>query len=132
MASDFFFTFLDRSLSYDCPSCGQLCCKRSGLQLDAGRDLLKFTSRAPRLAALGRPVMPGRWDIVETADGCAMLEPTGLCHLEVAHGRAEKPLTCRLFPFNAIARIGEVRVVDFHNRICPLQDAADARTGQSW
>ncbi len=130
--SDFFFTFLDRSLAYDCPSCGQLCCKRSGLALDAQGDLLKFAAHEPRLAVLARPVAPARWDIVEANDGCAMLEPSGFCHLEVTRGRAEKPLTCRLFPFNAIARIGAVRVVDFHNVICPLQDVADARTGQPW
>src|SRR5262245_13871471 len=111
-----FFTFLDRSLAYDCPSCGQLCCKKSGLLLDARRDLVKFARHEPRLAALARPASPGRWDVVEANDGCAMLEPSGLCKIEVAHGRAEKPLTCRLFPFNAIARLGEVRVVDFHNR----------------
>jgi len=30
-----FFTFPDRSLKYDCPSCGSQCCKGKGLALEA-------------------------------------------------------------------------------------------------
>ncbi len=28
-----FFTFLDRALKYDCPSCGSFCCKGKGAAL---------------------------------------------------------------------------------------------------
>ena len=124
---DFFFTFLDRSLAYDCPSCGQACCRRGGLVLDARKELVQFARLEPRLSALMRPLDEKRTAVIEAADGCWMLAPDGACGIY-----QHRPSTCRLFPFNAIARAGGVRIVDFHNRICPLQDAAGARTGVSW
>lgn len=69
---------------------------------------------------------------MDVTDGCWMLKPDGLCAIETDHGYEKKPHTCRLFPFNRIFQVGEVRVVDFNSKICPLQDAADARDGQGW
>jgi hypothetical protein len=70
--------------------------------------------------------------VADVTDGCWMLEPDGRCAIENTHGYDAKPHTCRLFPFNRIFRVGAERVVDFNSKICPLEDVADARNGQSW
>jgi Fe-S-cluster containining protein len=127
-----FFTFPDRALRYDCPSCGSFCCKGKGVALEAREEVVRFARLEPRLAALIYPYDARFAQVLDVTDGCWMLKPDGLCAIELTHGYAAKPHTCRLFPFNRIFRAGEVRVVDFNSKICPLQDAADARDGQGW
>lgn len=126
-----FFTFPDRALKYDCPSCGSQCCKGKGLALEASAEVVRFARLEPRLAALVHPVNAQFAQVVDVTDGCWMLRPDGLCAIEVERSYAEKPHTCRLFPFNRIFTVGGERVVDFNSKICPLQDVADERTGQS-
>ncbi len=127
-----FFTFPDRALKYDCPSCGSFCCKGKGLALEASKEVVRFARLEPRMAALVYPADHRFAHILDVSDGCWMLQPDGLCAVETGHGYAAKPHTCRLFPFNRIFQVGEVRVVDFNSKICPLQDASEARDGQSW
>jgi len=127
-----FFTFPDRALKYDCLSCGAQCCKGRGLALEAGAEVVRFARLEPRLAALVHPMNAQFAQVVDVTDGCWMLRPDGLCAIEVDRGYAEKPHTCRLFPFNRIFSVGGERVVDFNSKICPLQDVADERTGQGW
>jgi len=127
-----FFTFPDRSLKYDCPSCGSQCCKGKGLALEARAEVVRFARLEPRLAALLYPMNERFAQVMDVSDGCWMLRPDGLCAIETDRSYAEKPHTCRLFPFNRIFTVGEARVVDFNSKICPLQDVADARSGQSW
>jgi Fe-S-cluster containining protein len=124
-----FFTFLDRSLSYDCRSCGAACCRGMGLDLDAA-EVVRFARLEPRLAMLLAPAPLAGATLIEPQDGCWMLERDGLCGIEKLSGRAAKPLTCRLFPFNKIFRCGGAVFVDFASLACPLQDARGA--GQSW
>jgi Fe-S-cluster containining protein len=127
-----FFTFPDRSLKYDCPSCGSQCCKGKGLALEARAEVVRFARLEPRLAALLYPMNERFAQVMDVSDGCWMLRPDGLCAIETDRSYAEKPHTCRLFPFNRIFTVGDARVVDFNSKICPLQDVADARSGQSW
>jgi hypothetical protein len=49
------------------------------------------------------------------------LTESGLCGIQVNHGYANKPETCRLFPFNRILRIDDYLVVAPHPTLCPLQ-----------
>src|SRR5512143_1193884 len=127
-----FFTFPDRALRYDCPSCGSACCKGKGIALDARDEVVRFARLEPRLAALIYPFDSRFAQVLDVTDGCWMLQPDGLCAIEREHGYAAKPHTCRLFPFNRVFRVGEVRVIDFNSKICPLQDASEARDGQRW
>src|SRR6185503_20280068 len=53
-------------------------------------------------------------------DRCWFLADDGLCRVEVEDGRAAKPASCRLFPFNRVFKIGTTLVVDFNSVICPL------------
>jgi len=126
-----FFTFLDGSLKYDCPSCGQLCCRGKGLGLGK-QELVQFARLEPRLALLLKASDPDITQMIEPIDGCWMLQKDGWCSIETTLGRAHKPLTCKLFPFNRSFFVGETRFVDFNSLLCPLQDASAARDGQSW
>lgn len=127
-----FFTFSDRTLRYDCPSCGSFCCKGKGIALEARDEVVRFARLEPRMASLVHPLNAHFAQVVDVTDGCWMLRPDGLCAIETDHGYAQKPHTCRLFPFNRIFQVGDVRVVDFNSKICPLQDSSEARNGQSW
>ena len=127
-----FFTFADRTLKYDCPSCGSFCCKGKGVALEAREEVVRFARLEPRMASLVYPLNSRFAQVMDVTDGCWMLKPDGLCAIEVEHGYAEKPHTCRFFPFNRIFQIGDLRVVDFNSKICPLQDVASERTGQGW
>jgi Fe-S-cluster containining protein len=127
-----FFTFPDRALKYDCPSCGSFCCKGKGLALEAREEVVRFARLEPRMASLLYPFDQRFAQLMDVTDGCWMLKPDGLCAIETDHGYAAKPHTCRLFPFNRIFQVGEVRVIDFNSKICPLQDVSAARDGQSW
>jgi hypothetical protein len=54
-------------------------------------------------------------------DRCWFLDDGGLCRVEAELGRARKPASCRLFPFNRVFRLGGFSVVDYNSVICPLQ-----------
>ena len=115
-----YFTWPDRRLRYDCRGCGA-CCKGHGIGFDAaGGELVRLLARRPALAAFVR-----RRGDATTAfnprDRCWFLDDGGLCAIEVEDGRAAKPASCRLFPFNRVFRIGSYTVVDLHAAICPLE-----------
>ncbi len=127
------FSFLDRSLRYDCISCGSQCCKGAGLALGSQHELLRFARLEPRMATLLRVVRPEVSEPLETKDGCWFLEESGLCAIETGGQRSDKPSVCILFPFNRVFRVQGVRVVDVNLRLCPLEDAlATGGNGQSW
>ncbi len=126
-----YFTFLDGAFSYDCPSCGQACCRGKGVAIDAGRELVPLLRRAPQVASLLSPLTGGYVRLPDLTDGCWFLQRDGLCAYEGAHGRDAKFATCRLFPFNRVFRAGAVRVVDFNSVVCPLRDALGSGQGVS-
>ena len=89
-----------------------------------GGQLVQLVARRPELAAFVRR----RGDAITAfnpRDRCWFLDDGGLCRVEIEDGRAAKPASCRLFPFNRVFRVGEVMVVDFNSVICPLEVAAD-------
>jgi Fe-S-cluster containining protein len=117
---DTYFTWPDRKLRYECRNCGA-CCKGHGIGLDvAAGQLVKLVAKRPELAAFVRR----RGDAVTAfnpRDRCWFLADDGLCRVEVEDGRAAKPASCRLFPFNRVFHIGTTMVVDYNSVICPLQ-----------
>ncbi|HZS38423.1 MAG TPA: hypothetical protein VFF06_16425 [Polyangia bacterium] len=124
-----YFTFPDGGLRYDCPSCGQRCCRGKGFALGAD-ELIPLLARAPMLAAHVDLRGNGVYAAVDLRDGCWFLAGDGNCAIEVEHGRALKPSTCRLFPFNRVYRLGGVRVVDVNSVICPVEAAGGS--GVRW
>jgi hypothetical protein len=117
-----YFTFPDGGLRYDCPSCRQQCCRGKGFAL-TGPELLPLLRKAPELGPHLYLRNGGSIGAVDVTDGCWFLAGDGNCTLETRFGRALKPSTCRLFPFNRIFKIDDLRVVDMNSVLCPLQPA---------
>jgi Fe-S-cluster containining protein len=115
-----YFTWPDRRFAYECRGCGA-CCKGHGIGIDvAAGQLVQLIARRPALTAFLRR----RGDAITAfnpRDRCWFLADDGLCRIEVEDGRAAKPASCRLFPFNRVFRIGSYTVVDYNSVICPLQ-----------
>jgi len=114
-----YFTWPDRRFRYECRGCGA-CCKGHGIGLDvAGGQLVQLLARRPALTAFLRR----RGEAITAfnpRDRCWFLADDGLCRIEVEDGRAAKPASCRLFPFNRVFRIGAYTIVDYNSVICPL------------
>jgi Fe-S-cluster containining protein len=114
-----YFTWPDRRFRYDCRGCGA-CCKGHGIGIDvAGGELVQLLAKRPELT----PFLRRRGDAITAfnpRDRCWFLADDGLCRVEVEDGRAAKPASCRLFPFNRVFRIGSYTVVDYNSVICPL------------
>ncbi len=115
-----YFTFSDGSLGYDCAACGQRCCRGKTFAIDAD-ELVPLLGRQPRLARHLRLGGGGTLVAQNLTDRCWFLQGDGYCRIEAEDGRAAKPSTCRLFPFNRVFRIGNVRVVDFNSTLCPIE-----------
>ena len=119
-----YFTWPDRRFRYECGGCGA-CCKGHGIGIDvAGGQLVQLLTRRPGLAAFVRR----RGDAITAfnpRDRCWFLADDGMCRIEVEDGRAAKPASCRLFPFNRVFRIGGYTVVDYNSVICPLRIGDD-------
>gem|GEM_PF-1703906 len=115
-----YFTWPDRGLSYECAGCGA-CCKGLGVGLDVvGGQLVELAARRPAIV----PFLRKRGDAVtlwNPRDRCWFLADDGRCRVEVEDGRAAKPASCRLFPFNRVFTLGAVTVVDYNSVICPLR-----------
>jgi len=127
---DVYFTWPDRRFRYECRGCGA-CCKGHGIGLDvAGGQLVQLVARRPAIAAFLRR----RGEAITAfnpRDRCWFLADDGLCRVEVEDGRAAKPASCRLFPFNRVFRIGDYTIVDYNSVICPLTVGDDGITHAS-
>lgn len=114
------FTWPDRVFSYECRGCAA-CCKGLGIGLDAaGGQLEPLAASYPQLI----PFLRRRGDAMTAfnpRDRCWFLADDGLCRVETELGRAAKPASCRLFPFNRVFRMGSWTVVDYNSVICPLR-----------
>jgi len=119
-----YFTWPDRRFRYHCQGCGA-CCRGHGIGLDvAGGQLVQLLARRPALTAFLRR----RGDAITAfnpRDRCWFLGDDSLCRIEQEDGRAAKPASCRLFPFNRVFRLGAYTIVDYNSTICPLQITDD-------
>ncbi|MBC7978626.1 MAG: YkgJ family cysteine cluster protein [Myxococcales bacterium] len=126
---DVYFTWPDRRFRYECRGCGA-CCKGHGIGLDvAGGQLVQLVARRSAITAFLRR----RGEAITAfnpRDRCWFLADDGLCRIETEDGRAAKPASCRLFPFNRVFRIGGFTIVDYNSVICPLT-VSDAEDGVS-
>lgn len=126
-----YFAFADGVLAYDCPRCGQACCRGKGVAIDAQRELVPLLRRRPQLAPFLAPLASGYVKLPDVTDGCWFLQKDGLCEYEATFGREAKFTTCRLFPFNRVFLVGTVRVIDVNSVVCPLYDATGTGNGVS-
>lgn len=114
-----YFTWPDGRFRYECRGCGA-CCKGHGIGLDVeGGQLVQLVARRPEIT----PFLRRRGDAITAfnpRDRCWFLEDDGLCRIESEDGRAAKPASCRLFPFNRVFRLGAYTIVDYNSVICPL------------
>jgi len=121
-----YFTWPDGRFSYECRGCGA-CCKGLGIGLDAaGGQLEPLVAAYPQVI----PFLRRRGDALTAfnpRDRCWFLDDAGLCRVETELGRAAKPASCRLFPFNRVFRLGDFIIVDYNSVICPLR--AEPGTG---
>lgn len=119
-----YFTWPDRRFRYECRGCGA-CCKGHGIGLDvAGGQLVQLIARRPEIV----PFLRRRGEAITAfnpRDRCWFLDDGGQCRIELEDGRAAKPASCRLFPFNRVFRLGSYTVVDFNSVICPLTAGED-------
>ena len=100
-----YFTWPDRRLAYTCAGCGA-CCKGLGIGLDVtGGQLAQLVARRPDVV----PFLRRRGEATtlwNPRDRCWFLADDGLCRIEAEDGRAAKPASCRLFPFNRVFTLG--------------------------
>ena len=86
---------------YSCHGCGD-CCRDFSVQL-RDRDLRRLEEQGWE-EKLGEPVtveFRGRRYLRQRPDGaCLFLQEDGLCRIHAEYGFHEKPVACRLFPFN--------------------------------
>ena len=119
-----YFTWPDQKFRYECRGCGA-CCKGHGIGLDVtAGQLVQLVARRPEITAFLRR----RGDAITAfnpRDRCWFLADDGMCRVEIEDGRAAKPASCRLFPFNRVFRIGAYTVVDYNSVICPLFTVGD-------
>jgi Fe-S-cluster containining protein len=110
-------------MGYECRGCGA-CCKGHGIGIDVtGGQLVQLVARRPELAAFVRR-RGNAITAFNPRDRCWFFADDGLCRIEVEDGRAAKPASCRLFPFNRVFRVGAWTVVDYNSVICPLMVVA--------
>ncbi len=95
-----YMAFIDGSLDYDCAACPNYCCQGFGF---GGKDDGPFGSlidNNPELLPWIQSRDKGFIGIGTPTSGCFFLESSGLCRIELTHGRSAKPDICLLFPFN--------------------------------
>ncbi|MET0387618.1 MAG: YkgJ family cysteine cluster protein [Polyangiales bacterium] len=131
-ARDFYFSFPDRVLHYDCAACDALCCRGRGMAAHADRELVPLLRREPALAGW---VTEQRGRLVHFATppgGCHFLEADRRCSIERSAGYEAKPSLCRAFPFNDIWQLEDTWLVAPHY-LCPLtlrpRDASPENAG---
>ena len=86
---------------YSCHGCGD-CCRDFSVQLrDRDIDRLESQGWEEELGESVTVEFRGRRYLRQRPDGaCLFLQEDGLCRIHARHGFHEKPVACRLFPFN--------------------------------
>ena len=99
-----------REQRYSCHGCGD-CCRDFSVQLrDEDLDRLREQRWEERLGAPVTVEFRGRRYLRQQPDGaCLFLQPDGLCRIHAEFGFDEKPVACRLFPFNLAPDASGVR-----------------------
>jgi len=122
-SADFYFSFPDRVLHYDCARCNALCCRGYGMVLHE-RQLDLVLQMSPQFAFTAQRRSGRQLHFSTPQTGCSLLGADGHCEVERAHGKQAKPSLCRAFPFNFVRRLEDTWLVAPH-LLCPLILRAD-------
>lgn len=118
------FTFPSGRLSYDCVRCGAHCCKGPTYYLGRGElNVQLATNPAVRVfveSTRARSGAADRYAVKSCQPACFFLDSANRCSIQVKHGFASKPVTCRLFPFNYLRLVDGHLVVAPHPGLCPI------------
>src|SRR5512137_640415 len=117
---DFFFTFPDGSLDFDCAACGGACCRGHGFGGARNPALADFLRAHPSLDLIVDPADRDDVNLATTRTGCPLQDADGRCTYHLERGLEAKPTICRLFPFNLVRQIGETLFVAPHH-LCPFE-----------
>lgn len=124
-----YFAFPDGVLHYECAHCDALCCRGGGIGAHLERDVPFLLEQYPALAGAAIQRRGAVVEFQNPSGACFFLRGDRLCRIETDHGRARKPMNCRLFPFNGFVRVGDVLVVTPHYH-CPLRAVVPPAPGQ--
>lgn len=120
-----YFTFPSGRLTYDCVTCNAQCCRGHGYLLNRDLQADAHLRSRPNLHLFVGPDDEERngtsVTIRNCPPGCFFLTQKGMCGIQLQHGYAAKPETCRLFPFNYFRRTRSHLIVSPHPTLCPLQ-----------
>ena len=121
-----YFAYRDGALGFACARCDKRCCNRQWT-VEHARD--QTLTRHPSLALFARAsaTSPGLRVVELFGERCVFLDGGGLCSIHREHGRAAKPLACRLFPAAELYRLGRIDTIAVLPQAdhCPLEVAAD-------
>ena len=120
--ADTYFAFGDGSLDYDCRTCDAQCCRGHGFLIHKD-ELATTIALKPAVAWFSDlPIGPvgTTVQVRNCPPTCFFLDRNGQCDVQIQHGFAAKPETCRLFPFNDFRILGDQLIVSPHRTLCPL------------
>jgi lysine-N-methylase len=122
---------------WECASCGR-CCRGSIIRLDED-DLQRLRDQAwdqhPQFLDVKTIIRDGwlspSYRLAQRSDGsCVFLTSEGRCRIHEVHGADAKPLVCRMFPLQLVAR--EKSAVLTLRRACPTAAADQGPELQSY
>lgn len=100
-----FFSLLDGALNYDCSSCKAACCRGGyGTAVMHGREWANLKQKYPLISYFA--IDQGKYIyLINHAPKCFFLNNQYLCQIEWENSRIEKPLQCRIFPYQICGRV---------------------------
>jgi hypothetical protein len=117
-----FFAFPDGQLAYDCTACAHKpCCRGMGFSIDVSGPQMQLLRQHPYLYLEGRPWAGQLLFVHSLPSGCCLLGDERCTQ----YGTAQRPASCRLFPFTQIGLAG-TRLVIAPDAACPLTHAPGA------
>lgn len=111
MIAEPFFAFVDGALNYDCSTCNALCCRGGyGTAVRHGEEWQNLKHHYPLLSHFA--VDQGKYIyLINYGPQCFFLKKTNLCQIEEEYGRKQKPLQCRLFPYQVIGHLDQRPII---------------------
>lgn len=100
-----FFSLLNGALNYDCSSCEAACCRGGyGTAVMHGAEWTNLKQKYPLLSHFA--IDQGKYIyLINHGPKCFFLNQQYRCQIEQENRRIEKPLQCRIFPYQVCGRV---------------------------
>lgn len=100
-----FFSLLNGALDYDCSSCEAACCRGGyGTAVMHGAEWANLKQKYPLLSHFA--IDQGKYIyLINHGPKCFFLNHQYRCQIEQENRRIEKPLQCRIFPYQVCGRV---------------------------